>query len=84
MFPDVHQIIYDMVAEGDKVAVYLKATATHKGDLNGPIGLVHATGKKAGWEGVIFLRLKNGKIIETKGVIDNMSLMQQLGAIPKP
>lgn len=84
MFPDVHQIIEDMVAEGDRVAVYLKATATHKGDLNGPVGLVPATNKKVSWEGVIFLRLKDGKIIETKGVIDNMSLMQQLGAIQKP
>jgi steroid delta-isomerase-like uncharacterized protein len=84
MFPDVHQTIEDMVAEGDQVAVYLKATATHKGDLNGPVGLVPATNKKVSWEGVIFLKLKNGKIVETKGVIDNMSLMQQLGAVQKP
>src|SRR6476661_7234774 len=83
MFPDVHQIIESMVAEGDQVAAYLEATATHKGDLNGPVGRVPATNKKVGWEGVIFLRLKDGKIVETKGVIDNMSLMQQLGAVRK-
>ena len=68
MFPDVHQIIEDMVAEDDRVAVYLKATATHKGDLDGPVGLVPATNKKVSWEGVIFLRFKDGKIVETKGV----------------
>ena len=84
MFPDVHHTIVDMVAEDDKVAVYFKATATHEGDLNGPVGLVPATGKKVHWDGMSILQIKDGKIIRTKGVINNLTLMQQLGAVPTP
>jgi steroid delta-isomerase-like uncharacterized protein len=82
MFPDVHHTIIDMVAEDDKVAVYFKVTATHEGDLNGPVGLVPATGKKVHWNGMSILQMKDGKIIRTKGIINNMSLMQQLDAVP--
>src|SRR5262245_59244118 len=42
MFPDVRHEVVWIVAEGDRVAAYFKATATHKGDLNGPVGLVPA------------------------------------------
>lgn len=84
MFPDIHHEVVWIVAEGDYVAAYFKATATHKGDLNGPVGLVRATGKRVEWDGASFFRIENGKIVETKGVINNMSLMQQLGAVPDP
>jgi steroid delta-isomerase-like uncharacterized protein len=84
MFPDVQHTVEMIVAEGDTVAVYFKATATHEGDLNGPVGLVPATGKKVHWDGMSMLRIENGKIVETRGVMNNMSLMQQLGAVPVP
>ncbi len=32
-FPDLHHEIVDMVAEGDKVAIRLSVTGTHKGDF---------------------------------------------------
>lgn len=84
IFPDVHTTIIEMIAEGDKVAVYFKVTATHEGDLNGPVGLVPATGKKVYWDGMSILHIKDGKIIRTEGIINNMTLMQQLGAVPTP
>lgn len=82
MFPDIHYEIGFMVAEGDTVAVYWRVTATHKGDLTGPVGLVRAAGKKVQWDGSSFFRIEHGKIVETQGVVNNMSLMQQLGAVP--
>lgn len=84
MFPDVHHVIENIVAEGDAVAVFIKGSGTHKGDLNGPVGFVPATGKAVTWRGVLFFKLKDGKVVESKGVIDNMGLMQQLGAVPSP
>lgn len=83
MFPDVKNTVEDLVAEGDKVAVRFSATATHKGDLNGPVGLVPATNKSVTWRGIIINRFESGKIVEVWGVTDNMDLMQQLGAIQR-
>ena len=82
MFPDSHTEVLDMVAEGDKVAVAIRATATHKGDLRGPVGLVKATGKTVHWQGVLIFWIRDGKVYRSDGVIDNMGLMQQLGAVP--
>ena len=36
-FPDFHYAIDDMVAEGNKVAVRLTATGTHKGEFMGVV-----------------------------------------------
>jgi predicted ester cyclase len=84
MFPDAHVTIEDMIAEGDKVVTRISGTATHKGDLYGPVGLVPATNKKITWHGITISRYKDGKIIESWMETDNMGLMQQLGAVPKP
>jgi predicted ester cyclase len=34
-FPDLHHEITDLIAEGDKVAIRLSVTGTHKGDFQG-------------------------------------------------
>jgi predicted ester cyclase len=34
--------------------------------------------------GVVFYRIKGGKIVEFRGQFDRMSLMQQLGVVPGP
>jgi predicted ester cyclase len=41
-FPDLHHEIEDIVAEGDKVAVRLNVTGTHKGEFQG----ISPSGKK--------------------------------------
>jgi len=84
MFADIVSTIDDQVAEGDKVATKFHATATHVGDLNGPVGLVKATGKRVTWKGMTIARYRDGKVIESTGIFDNMDLMQQLGAVSRP
>jgi predicted ester cyclase len=44
-FPDLHHEIVDIVAEGDKVAVRLNVTGTHKGEFQG----ILPTGKNYRW-----------------------------------
>jgi predicted ester cyclase len=45
---------------------------------------VQPTGKKVTLDIIDFFRIAEGKIVEHWAVIDFMSLMQQLGALPSP
>jgi steroid delta-isomerase-like uncharacterized protein len=77
-FPDLRHEIVDMVAEGDKVAVRLNVTGTHKGELQG----IPPTGKKVSFSAMDFITLIDGKVSEEWLTADIMGLMQQIGAIP--
>ena len=76
-FPDLHPDIKDMVAEGDKVAVRLNVTGTHKGEFQGK----PPTGSKLSLDEMAFLTIIDGRITEGWVTSDTMSLMQQIGAI---
>jgi steroid delta-isomerase-like uncharacterized protein len=77
-FPDASRNIEDIVAEGDKAAVRLNVTGTHKGEFQG----IPPTGKKVSFSGMNFFTIIDGKIIEHWASVDMMGLMQQIGAIP--
>ena len=79
VFPDVNYTIDDMVAEGDKVAIRCTMTATHMGEFMG----VAPTGKRITLTEAIFYRLAGGKIMEALQYVDQLSMMQQLGVMPK-
>ena len=76
--PDLRHEIVDMVAEGDKVAVRLNVTGTHKGELQG----IPPTNKKVTFDAMDFITLVDGKVAEEWLTADIMGLMQQIGAIP--
>jgi predicted ester cyclase len=42
------------------------------------------TGNRVTITGIDILRIAEGKIVERRGNFDNLSMMQQLGAIPGP
>ena len=77
-FPDLHHEIVDMVAEGDKVAIRLSVTGTHKGEFQG----IPPTGKKLSLDEMGFISIIDGKIVEGWISADTMGLMQQIGALP--
>ncbi len=79
-FPDLRHNIVDMVAEGDKVAVRLNVTGTHKGELQG----IPPTGKQVSFNATDFITFTDGKVAEEWVNADTMGLMQQIGAIPTP
>ena len=79
-FPDVQAKTEHIVAEGDKVIEWYTATGTNTGSFMG----APATGKKFEITSVVVYRLANGKIVETWGINDSMTLMQQLGLMPSP
>ena len=79
-FPDVHVTIEDMIAEGDRVVVRNRWHATHKGTWNGIAG----TGKPVTFTGIVIWRIANGKVTDRWANIDELGMMQQLGALPAP
>jgi steroid delta-isomerase-like uncharacterized protein len=77
-FPDLHHNIKDMVAEGDKVAVRLTVTGTHKREFQG----IPPSGKKLSLDEMAFLTIIDGRITEGWITSDTMSFMEQIGVKP--
>lgn len=72
--------IDDVVAKGDRVAVRLRVMGTHTGEFIG----VPASGQDVEVEGSAFFRIEGDRIAEFWGLMDQLGLMQQIGALPAP
>ena len=76
-FPDWHETIEDIIAEGDVVWVRLSYTGTHTGEFFG----LAPTGNKITATAVAIYRIVNGKIVEGRFVTDTLDMNKQIGAI---
>ena len=77
-FPDIHWVVDETVASGDKVVTRFTWTGTHRGTFLG----VPATGRSVSVKGVVIDRLAAGKMADSRILMDNFTMMQQLGVIP--
>jgi len=77
-FPDWHSELHLLIAEGDAVAEHFTAEGTHQGEIMG----VAPTGRKMILKGINIFRIRDGRIIERWGRLDEFGLLQQLGVIP--
>jgi predicted ester cyclase len=77
--PDSKATINDLVAEGDKVVVRYTLRGTHKGAFRG----IAPTGKEVTVNAFELSKFANGKFVESWMLTDYLSMMQQLGVIPK-
>lgn len=77
-FPDLTLEIPKAIVDGNDVAYLYVLSGTHQGDFMG----VPASGKKINIKGMTMLTMEEGKCAQAWGVLDMMSLMQQIGAIP--
>jgi steroid delta-isomerase-like uncharacterized protein len=73
--PDVEVRIDELIVDGDRAAVATTITGTHTGELLG----MPATGRRLEVVGVDLIRVRNGKIVEHRGLTDTVGLMRQLG-----
>ena len=81
-FPDRRVAIEDITGDGDLVAVRCRMTGTNQGGL--PWAGVPANGKPVDVQWISLYRLRDGRVVEHRAVMDLMGLMQQLGAVPTP
>jgi steroid delta-isomerase-like uncharacterized protein len=77
-FPDFKATIDDMIAEGDKVVVRSTWSGTHKGEFMG----IPPTDKSVSFGVFDIVRISEGKFVEHWGLMDSLSMMQQLGVVP--
>ena len=77
-FPDLHAIIHDQVADDEKVVTRKTLRGTHQGDFMG----LPPTGKTIDIAVIDILRVQDGRITDHWNNVDQLGLMQQLGALP--
>jgi predicted ester cyclase len=77
--PDWRSDLHLLVAEDDVVAEHFTAHGTHRGELMG----VAPTGKELFLRGINIFRLRDGRIVERWGRLDELGFLRQLGVIPE-
>jgi predicted ester cyclase len=84
-FPDLHYLVEFQVAEADLVVTHGTARGTHTGEYRGlEFKGIPPTGKPVAWTFTAIDRLANGKIVESWLNHDDVSRLQQIGALPTP
>lgn len=78
-FPDMHWTVHEQIAEGEKVVTRFTWTGTHKGDFMG----IPPTNKTVEVWGVVIDVVSNKLFAESRIIMDSISLLHQLGAIPQ-
>ncbi|MGW2226682.1 ester cyclase [Streptomyces formicae] len=78
-YPDIHVTVEETVAEGDKVVARNTVTGTHLGEYQG----LQPTGKAVAYNEMFILRFTDdGRVAEVSGVVDVLTQLRQLGAVP--
>jgi steroid delta-isomerase-like uncharacterized protein len=78
-FPDLHMAVEDAFASGDKAVARVRYTGTNHGPFMG----MPATGKGVDVQLMDMFRVgDDGLVHEHWGVIDLMTMIQQLGVVP--
>ena len=79
-FPDWYSTKEEFIVEEDRVAERWTGRGTHQGAFQG----IAPTGRQVVVPGFVFYRIKQGKIVEFRGLFDGLSMLQQLGARSVP
>lgn len=76
-FPDLHFSVEEQIAQDDKVLTRFEWSGTHRSDFLG----VPATGRPVKVWGMVLDRLQDGRIKDTRIIMDVFGLMMQLDAL---
>ncbi|MBI4207711.1 MAG: ester cyclase [Betaproteobacteria bacterium] len=74
--PDRVDVIERVIADGDRVGLLFRVTATHTGGFFG----IPPTGKRLDVYEIAMLRLVNGQMVEGWFMMDEVELLRQMGA----
>jgi predicted ester cyclase len=79
VFSDQRWQINQVIGEGDTVVLHCTHHARQTGDLMG----IAPTGREVSYDYVHIVRFADGKVVEHRGVRDDLTLMRQLGVLPE-
>lgn len=79
-FPDLVFSLLEQIVEGDKVVSRFEWAGTHEGVFLG----IPATGRPVRVWGIVIDRLEDGRIKDTRIIMDTLGMMGQLGVLPGP
>jgi predicted ester cyclase len=80
-FPDYHEELLRLCAEGDEVVVHLRISGTHLGAW----GPLPPTGRRLVFEEMLWLTFgSDGRVARQRGIVDNLLALRQAGVIPTP
>jgi steroid delta-isomerase-like uncharacterized protein len=79
-FPDIVFSIQEQISEDNRVVSRFEWIGTHNGEFLG----IPATGRSVRVWGIVIDRLKDGRIKDTRIIMDTIGLMGQLGVLPSP
>jgi len=79
-FPDARIAIEDQIAERDLVVTRVTFHGTHEGRYKG----IEPTHRGVTWTGIAIDRIVEGKVVEMWHEADELGLLKQLGAVPRP
>ena len=79
-FPDYHEELHEVIAEGSLVV----ARFTISGTQAGRWGVLPPTGKRVEFDEIVILELRGGKVVRQRGLPDNLTALRQLGVLPTP
>jgi len=77
-FPDLNFKVEEQVVQDSRVASRFEWTGTHQGEFLG----VPATGRKVRVWGMVIDRLVDGRIKDTRIIMDVLGMMAQFGVFP--
>jgi steroid delta-isomerase-like uncharacterized protein len=78
-FPDLHMVVEDLIADGDKAVARVRTTGTHRGTFMG----IPPSSSSVEMQLIDIMRFdRAGRVCEHWGVADMLTLLQQLGAVP--
>ena len=83
-FPDLTVAIDDLIAEDDRVAVRYTMRGTHRGPLAVAGGSLPPSDRSMNVSGINIVHLAGGRIAAGWARLDQLGLLQQLGANPAP
>jgi predicted ester cyclase len=78
-FPDMKWNVLEIIAEGDRVASLTLIEGTHEGDY---LGRAH-TGRHVRIYSADIARVRDGRLISHRGILDELHLLAQIGVVPE-
>ena len=77
--PDIRHDIRSVLDTGTSIAARAVVSGTHRRDFAG----IPASGRSFEIDQAVFAEVRAGKIIEAWEIVDTVTLMRQLGALPE-